>query len=200
MFKTMPFLSVRSRQHKLSIGAVALVCVAICVAAAFKLTHSYSGSLTTPVPPYLFDVSGRYRIGPAVTPRGQELVAAGATSIIYSKATGNLVGAYVDDDQPGGRTEEVALLKSVLALKPGILMAGLAPSYRRIRIAGVTNAYELYPWGNMPLKYWLPLQRYGAYIVQRRFAFPGEPRPTYRQYMELVRLVRREHPHMIWGY
>jgi hypothetical protein len=142
--------------------------------------------------PQLRDAFGKLTIGPARGARGQELVTAGATSIVFNP-DGSRAGVYVDNETPD--RDQVA--RKLAGMEPGkLIVVGLYPSEPGHTIPGCLCALEWYPYHQA----WGPPPPAPAYILQRDFAWPGDTPPTAVEFCQLLANARSHNPRLVWTY
>ncbi len=144
----------------------------------------------------LKDVSFRTIIRSPTGAFGRELVAMGATSIIYDAKTGARRGVYVDNETP--KRDRIA--KALHAKIPNeLVVVGLEPNEAGHRITGCLSALEWYPFPDQYV--WDDVPRGEAgYIVQYDYAWPGDRPPTVAERTKLLKKVQSYKPRIIWAY
>lgn len=100
------------------------------------------------------------------------------------------VGSYVDDTTP----HECQVVTEQRLLGASLIIAAQAP-YSHLTCAGALTAKEWYPpYGSCRYRSLRRPPRARAYILQRRFAWPGCKPPSARQRRRILGLVKRKHP------
>jgi hypothetical protein len=144
--------------------------------------------------PKLKDLDRKLEFAGARDQAGAAMMGAGATSLIYDRKTGKLLGAYVDDETPA--PGQAAVCRKLKQMGVKLVVAGVPMGREPGHIKGVTYAQEWYPYhSGHPAWAWGELPPRDAYILQSDYpGFADGNPPSKKQRQTLLKQAKAHKP------